>query len=232
MITFAGIPINQVAPVMIEDIKVSPISLNPVVRPRAIKFGSQFVRMGGGERTVTVTFALLDKNPVTRHESLMNLSKWARTDGEFKLLLPQDPMRFLQCVCSSKWEASTRAWWENKLKLTFTCYTNPYWTDIQTKSVACGTQFTVLGDAPPLMHITRTISSTVSSPSYSDSVNTLSFNSLAAGNLDIDLNNQTISLSGVSVVANLYSSSNFIVPRTGTMTITGTGTVTYQERWE
>jgi hypothetical protein len=46
MIVFDGVSIDSVAPVMIEDIKVSPIRYNPVVRPRAIRFGSEFCAYG------------------------------------------------------------------------------------------------------------------------------------------------------------------------------------------
>ena len=58
MIVFDGVTLESIANVMIEDIRVSPIKYNAVVRPRAVRFGSEFVRMGGGERTVSITFAL------------------------------------------------------------------------------------------------------------------------------------------------------------------------------
>ena len=75
MIVFNGIALESVANVKIDDIRVSPVKLNPVARQRAIRFGSDFVRMCGGERTVTVTFALLDMNTVNRHASLMGISE-------------------------------------------------------------------------------------------------------------------------------------------------------------
>ena len=192
MIVFNGIALESVAPVKIEDIRVSPIALNPVVRPRAIRFGSDFVRMAGGTRTVTITFAILDDNRITRHESLMNLTKWAKSDGEYKLELPTDPNRYLMAVCTAHPEPSTRQWWESKLRLVFTCYDNPYWTSKAEKSVACGTQFTVLGDAPPLMRIERTVSgSAASNQSYSNSAQTMTFSTIPVGDMVIDLNNQT-----------------------------------------
>ena len=73
MIVFNGNALERCANVKIDDIRVSPIKLNPVARQRAIRWGSEFVRMGGGERTVTVTFAVLDMNKVNRHASLMNI---------------------------------------------------------------------------------------------------------------------------------------------------------------
>ena len=232
MIVYNGISIDSVAPVMIEDIKVSPIRYNPVVRPRAVRFGSEFVRMGGGERTVTISLALLDKNPIARQAALLALSVWARTDGEYRLELPTDPARYLVGVCTAKPEPSTRAWWENKLKLVFTCYNNPFWTAKEEKSVACGTSFYVFGDAMPLMRIERTLSGSASDQSYSNSTQTMTFSTIPAGSMVIDLNAQTAQVGSTSIMNYYQASGSFIVPRTGSQTITGTGTVKYRERWQ
>lgn len=232
MIVFNGVSLSSVAPVMIEDIKVSPIKYSPVVRPRAIRFGSEFVRMGGGERTVVVTFAILEKNKVMRQEAFRNLSMWAKTDAEYKLELPQEPVRFLQCVCTGKPEPSTRAWWENKLRVTFTCYSNPYWTAKAENSVACGTSFFVHGDAPPLMQVRRTLSSAASNQSYGDGTHTMTFNTIPAGDMVIDLNAQTAAVGNTSIMQYYRPAGAFIVPKVGTNNITGTGTVYYRERWE
>jgi len=232
MIVYNGVSIDSVAPVMIEDIKVSPIRYSPVVRPRAILFGSDFVRMGGGERTVVITFAILEKNKVLRQEYFRNLSVWAKTDAEYMLELPQDPLRFLQCVCTGKPEPSTRAWWENKLRLTFTCYENPYWTSKREKSVACGTAFSVIGNAPPLMRIENTSESGFTDTTFSNGVQTMIFNTIPPGGMVIDLNNQTAEVGGVSIMQYYAPSGTFLVPATGTQTITGVGTIKYRERWE
>ena len=232
MIVYNGISIDSVAPVMIEDIKVSPIRYNPVVRPRAVRFGSEFVRMGGGERTVTISLALLDKNPIARQAALLALSVWARTDGEYRLELPTDHARYLVGVCTAKPEPSTRAWWENKLKLVFTCYNNPFWTAKEEKSVACGTSFYVFGDAMPLMRIERTLSGSASDQSYSNSTQTMTFSTIPAGSMVIDLNAQTAQVGSTSIMNYYQASGSFIVPRTGSQTITGTGTVKYRERWQ
>lgn len=232
MIVYNGVSLDSVGDIRIEDIKVSPIRYNPVVRPRAVRFGSDFVRMVGGERTITISFACLERNSIIRHETLMNLSKWARTDAEYKLELPTDPNKYLVCVCTSKPEPSTRAWFENKLRLVFTCFNNPYWTSKQEKSVACGTAFTVLGDAPPFMRIERTLSSSATNQSYSNGTNTITFSTIPAGNMVIDLNDQTARVGSTSIMQYYQASGSFILPKTGMQTITGTGTVKYRERFE
>ena len=233
MIVFNGIALESVAPVMVEDIRVLPIKYSPVTRPRAIRYGSEFVRNRGGERTIAITFALLDDNKITRHEGLLNVSKWAKTDAEYMLELPQNPNMFLKCVCTGKPEPSTRQWWESKLRLVFTCFNDPYWVSKGEKSVACGTQFNVLGDAPPLMRIERTVSgSAASNQSYSNSVQTMTFSSIPVGSMVIDLNNQTAKVGSSSIMQYYASSGRFIIPRTGVQTITGTGTIKYRERYE
>lgn len=232
MIVFNGVALESVANVKVEDIRVSPIKLQPAVRPRAILFGSEFVRMGGGERTISITFALLDMDAINRHSALMGISKWAKTDAEYKLELPIEPTKYLQCVCTAKPEPSTRQWWESKLRLVFTCYENPYWTSKGEKSVACGTSFNVLGDAPPLMRIERTLSSSASNQTYSNSVQSMTFSTIPAGNMVIDLNNQTAAVGNSSIMNYYAPSGSFIIPKNGTQTISGTGTIKYRERWE
>ena len=232
MIVFNGVALESVANVKIEDIRVSPIKLNPVARGRAIRFGSEFVRMGGGERTVTITFALLDQNEINRHAAIMAISQWAKTDAEYRLELPNEPNRYLTCVCTSKPEPSTRQWWESKLRLVFTCYDNPYWTSKNEKSVSCGTSFNVLGDAPPLMTIERTLTSTASNQTYSNSTESMTFTTVPSGTMTIDLNRQTAVVGSSSIMEYYNPSGRFIIPKTGTQTISGTGTVKYKERWE
>lgn len=232
MIVYNGKSIDSVAPVMIEDIKVSPIHYNPVVRPRAIRFGAEWVRMGGGERTIIISLALLVRNKIERQAAVLALSEWAKTDAEYRLELPTDPARYLVAVCTAKPEPSTRAWWENKLKIVFTCYSNPYWTSKAEKAVACGTQFNVLGNAPPLMRIERTLSSAASNQSYSNGAQTMTFSQIPAGAMVIDINTQTAQVGDASIMQYYQPSGSFIVPRTGVQTITGTGTVKYRERWE
>jgi predicted phage tail component-like protein len=234
MIVYNGVSLESVANVMVEDIRVNPIQYSPVTRARAIQYGSEFVRMRGGERKITITFAILEENPVARREMLNAVSQWARTDAEYKMELPQDPTRYLMCVCTAKPEPSARQWWESKLRLVFTCFNNPFWTDKEEKSVACGTAFTVLGDAPPLMRIERTVSgSAAQNQTYSKGAGqTITFSSIPVGDMVIDLNNQTAAVNGSSIMEYYQATSIFIIPATGTQNITGVGTVKYRERWE
>lgn len=233
MIFFDGVSIESAARVMIEDIRVSPINYKAVTRERAIVPGADFVRMKDGTRTVTITFALLDMDKVKRQESMINLSMWAKTDKEYKLELPNEPSRYLMAVCTAKPEPSVRQWWESKLRIVFTCFDNPYWTSKAERSVACGTQFTAIGNAVPLMRIERTVSgSAVSNQSYSDGTNTMTFSSIPVGDMVIDLNRQTAQVGNNSIMQYYQPSGKFIIPKVGTQTITGSGTVKYRERWE
>ena len=232
MIYFHGTALETIAPVKIEDIRVSPIQLSPLARQRPIRFGSDFVRMGGGNRTVAITFALLTNDINVRQKQLTDITSWARTEQPEKLTLPYHDNMYLECICTGLPEPSTRQWWESKLTLVFTTFGNPYWTSIQEKSASCGTAFYVGGNAPPLMRIGHTFENQASNQSYSDGENTMTFTTIPSGNLVIDLNAQTAAIGSVSIMQFYTYTSHFIIPKTGTQTITGTGNVYWRERWE
>ena len=233
MISFNGVTLENIAPVKIVDINVYPIKYSATTRSRAIQYGSEFIRMHGGERTIAVTFAILDSNMMTRRQALDAVCEWAKTDAEYRLMIGSEMYRYLTCVCTSRPEPSTRQWWESKLKIVFTCYNNPYWNSVEEKSVACGTAFTALGDAPPLMRIERTVSgSAASNQTYSNGAQSMTFSTIPVGNMVIDLNRQTAAVGGTSIMQYYQPSGSFIIPKTGVQTITGTGTVKYRERHE
>lgn len=233
MIIYDGVSIDSVANVKIEDVRVNPIQYDEVNRPRAIRAGSDFVRSRAGTRTIAVTFALLDDNKVSRQKSLDAVSRWAKNDAEYRLELPGHPEYYLMAICTGKPEPSLRQWWESKLRLVFTCYENPFWNAKAEKSVACGTDFFVLGDAPPLMRIERTVSgSAATNQSYGLNGNTITFSTIPVGKMVIDLDRQTAVVGNNSIMQYYNINSRFLIPKTGTQNVTGTGTVVYRERWQ
>jgi phage-related protein len=232
MIVFDGVSLNSVAGIKIKDIHVSPIQYDEITRPRAIQGGSVFVRSRAGIRTVQITFALLDENEISRQASLMALSQWAKDDKEYKLELPGHPEFYLMAVCTEKPSPSLREWWESGLRLVFTCFENPYWISKAEKSVSTNTQFTVLGNAPPLMRIERTVSEAVANQGYSNGNESMIFSTTPAGSLVVDLNRQTAAVSGTDIMQYYYATNSFLIPRTGTQTISGIGTIKFRERWK
>lgn len=231
MIVYDGVSLNSVANVKIEDIRVGPIQFDEVTRPRAIQAGSTFIRSRAGTRTVAITFALLEENKINRQASLDAITRWAKNDKEYRLDLTGHPDYYLMAVCTGFPEPSLRQWWEGKLRLVFTCYENPYWNSKNERSVACGTAFNVMGDAPPLMRIERTLGSDASDQLYSLDGVGMAFSLIPAGNMVIDLNRQTAQVGTTSFMAYYNVNSRFIVPRVGSQTIMGTGTVVWRERW-
>lgn len=232
MIYFNGVALESVAPVRVEDIRVSPITMGVTARQRPIKWGQEFVRMYGVARTVVITFALLTNDTTTRQRQLKDITRWARSDQPERLALPHHDNVYLECICTGLPEPSTRQWWESRLSLSFTTMGNPYWTSIQEKSAACGAAFFVGGDAPPIMRIERTLSASAPDQAYSDGTDTMTFSTIPAGALTIDLNHQTAAVNGTSIMQYYAFGSDFILPKTGTQTITGTGTICWRERWE
>ena len=232
MIVFNGISLNSIAGVKIKDVQVYPIEYDEVTRPRAVRAGSDFIRSRAGTRKVQITFGLLDDNIINRQAALLAISQWAKNDKEYKLELPGHPDHYLMALCTDKPEPSLRQWWESKLRLVFTCIENPYWNAKYEKSVACGTQFNALGDAPPLMRIERTLGSAASNQSYALDGRTITFSTIPAGSMVIDLDNQTAYVGSTNIMQYYNVNSKFLIPSTGVQTITGTGTVKYRERWQ
>lgn len=232
MIKFNNVELTDIAPVKIEDINVSNIQLNPVARPRPIAYGSEFVRMSGGTRSVTVSFALLETNREERERVMQNIRNWASIGKEYTLELPEFTNRHLECAVTQLPDYSYRKWWENKLKIVFTCFNNPYWTSNELIEVPCGAVFSIGGSAQPLIQLYRYGTNGMSNPSYSDGVNTMSFTEIPAGEFIADLNRQTAAIGGASIMRNYVPTSSWIVPKIGAyQSITGNGFVRYRERW-
>lgn len=242
MIIFDGVDIQSVAKVQIVDVHVSPISYEVAARPNAIAPGSAFIRNRCGTRSVVITFALKEEEMSLRQNFLIAVNEWAKSDKEYKLEIPGHPNHYLMAVCTEKPSPSLRQWWEAGLRLVFTCFNNPFWTDKTEKSVACGTAFFVLGDAPPLMQIRHTFSAQAGAKQYmmttrTDAstivlLQTMRLSQVPVGQMTIDLNAQTVSVNDASIMQYYVQTSEFLIPRIGVQTIQGTGTVYYRERWE
>ena len=236
MILFNGTALEQVAPVKIVDILVSPIQMTAIARQRPVTWGADFVRLTGGSRTVSIEFALLTDDREVRQQQLRAITRWARSDTPGKLMLPNRRGMYLEAICTALPEPSLRQWWESELRIVFTTYDNPYWTSVGEKSIACGTTFVVTGDAPPLMRIERTLSEAATNQKYKLDSNQITFSEIPAGDLVVDLNRQTAAVTSGStttnIMANYTFTSNFPIPRTGSQKITGTGTVIWRERWD
>ena len=225
---FHGIPLENVAGCKITDITVNPIQWAPTARARPIRAGSDFVRLVGGNRTITMTFALLDSDMEARQEALMAVNSWLKTDTPEQLVLPGYPGRYLMAICTEFPEPYLRQWWQ-ELRVTWTAF-DPYWVSMTEREANCGVEFEVRGSAPPVMWITDTLTATESRV-YSNGSETLSLASIPAGDLIINLNEQTAVDGNLSVMAAISFDSTFPTPRTGTMTITGSGKVHWLERW-
>lgn len=231
MILFDNVDIQSIANVKIEDIRVSSIQYSQTARDRAVSPGSDLVRNRAAKRTVSITFAVLTMDRNARQAALMAISAWAKTDKEYKLELEGHPNHYLMAVCTEKPDPSLRQWWESKLRLVFACFDNPFWNDKIEKSVPCGTPFYVLGDAPPLMRIERTLSAVARNQSYSFDGHTMTFSTIPVGTMVIDLNNQLADVGSTDIMRYYTINSRFLIPRTGQQTITGTGTIKYRERF-
>lgn len=231
-IKYDGVDLMSVAPIKIDDIVVSPVRFAQTTRGRSIQYGTEFVRNRAESRTVTITFALLKDNYEEREEILQAIRDWAKTDKERNLMLPQFDDRHLECVCTKHPDTSFRKWWESKLQLIFTCYSNPFWTSNNIVSVKCGTEFAVGGSAPPVMTIENSSVTAIQNQSFSNGTESMLFTTIPAGKMVIDLNRQTAAIGTASFMKYFVPTTKFLVPKIGAgQIITGVGYVNYRERW-
>ena len=232
MIKFDNVEFTNIANVYVEDIDVSPIQLNPISRQRPIQFGADFVRMGGGTRTVTLSFSLLNSDRASRETAMQTIRDWAKIGKQCNLILPEFTDRHLVCAVTQLPDYSYRKWWESKLKIVFTCFDNPFWTANTAKEVACGTEFDVGGSAPPLISVDFYNSTLLDETEYSDGTNTMTFTQIPAGALVIDFNRQIASVDGESIMPYYVPTSSWIPAKIGDdQTITGEGDLKIFERW-
>jgi predicted phage tail component-like protein len=227
MIQFNGVAMDEAANVKIVDILISPMQVRETVRERVLRSGADFVRVTGGTRTVSVTFALLDNDRERRQEALLALNAWATSEKPGRLVFKDHPGRYLTGICTGYPEPSLRQWW-GTLQITWTCY-DPYWYAMTEKVVDCGTAFKALGSAVPYIRITDTVS-TAGSRTYTDGTDSMTFANVPTGELVIDLERQTASVDNTSIMQGFNFASTFLQPKRA-MTISGTGKVRYTERW-
>lgn len=230
MITYHGVDLEEIAPVKIDDIRVSPIALTPVTRQRATQWGQDFIRMMGKERTVAVTFALLVRDRDARQNYLADITEWAQVGKINELYLPMRSGWHLETTCTGLPEPSYRVWWESKLRLVFTTMNSPYWISDSEQTASFNRDFTVGGDAPPLMRFERTLASAEADRRYSTDTESMLYSQIPAGRLVIDLNRQLSTVGGVSIDKYLTPTSTYITPTPGTQRIRGEGTIFYRER--
>lgn len=230
MIIFNGVDLEDIAPVKFDDILISPMNVQPVSRQN-VGIGSTFVRMTEGTRTITVKFALLVDDKAERFELLEAIKEWANPWKQCPLILPMREDRHFDCICTGYPEPSYRQWWESKLRLVFTTFENPYWTSNDEIRAQTNQQFSIGGTAPPLIRIERTLSSKAANQTYASGGRSMFFSQIPAGSMVIDLNKQTAAVGGTSIMKYFGKTSKFIQPTTGNITITGTGSIVYRERW-
>ena len=230
MIIFNGVDLEDIAPIKIDDIRVSPMNAQAVDRQR-VGFGQDFVRMTDGQRTISISFAILESDRNERFRLLEAIKEWARPFDQCPLILPMYEDRHFDCICTTYPEASYRKWWENGLKLVFQTFENPYWTSNDEIRANTNETLTIGGTAPPIIRIERKLTSRVANQTYACNGKSMFFSAIPAGQLKIDLNKQTAEVSGSSIMQYFGKTSRFIEPIPGNMTITGTGTIIYRERW-
>lgn len=234
MVEYNGVTLESVAPVRIIDIVLSPPAVTVTAQSHALTDGARFVRCKRGERTVTITFALLTEDYAARRAQLAAITAWASSSALAPLSIITEPGGYLQAICTAYPAQSGRQFWE-VLTLTFTAY-DPRFIGCVEYTLPVLRPVIVAHNEPPLMRIEQDITTSISSPSWAleDSKLQLS-GAVGVGRLVIDFERQTITLNGQSIMNQFTIDSRFFVLKQGANTVICTGgaggTLYWRERW-
>lgn len=232
MLVYDGRAMEDVAPVNLIDVQIGPIKRQITARDRALRSGADFVRIRGQTRAIAITYALRESDADVRAGWQQAVLTWAIRQGPRKLLLPDRQARYIEAICTAPPEYLTREWWK-PCKMVFTAY-DPYFVDTDERYAACGTGFMVNGSAEPKMRIRAELDAAISDPVWTRNGNESIRlrGSVGPGALEIDLNAQTITLNGYSLMRQYRFDSTFFSPALGCNVIDGPGRVYWRERWE
>lgn len=234
MVEYNGVTLESVAPVRIIDIALSPPAMTVAAQGHVLTDGARFIRRKRGERTVTITFALLTEDYATRRAQLAAITAWASSPVSAPLCIATEPGGYLQAVCTTYPSQSARQFWE-VLTLAFTAY-DPRFIDCAEYTLPASRPVIVAHNEPPAMRIEQDVSTPISNPSWALGAHKLQLSgSVGVGRLVIDFERQTITLNGQSIMNQLTIDSRFFIMKQGANAITctgGAGGILYwRERW-
>ena len=231
MVTFNGTSITEAAPVQITDVVTVGAPVLLTMRER-IGTGAFFGRVKKSPSKVTVTFTLPVSDASQREVHMRALRAWCESTEPQPLYLPNCEGLYMLAVCSKLPDCSTRQWWQ-EMSVEFTV-PDPYLVDAAVKSATLGTvPFEIGGTAPPLAYIAYTVPAASSDLTWElDDTYTFSLaGSVATGALVIDFNTQTALVGTASVIGQMPLAQSIPELLPGVHTLTGNGTIYWQERW-
>lgn len=230
MVTFNGALITEAAPVQITDVVTVGATVLLTMRER-IGTGAFFGRVKKSPSKVTVTFTLPVSDASQREVHMRSLRAWCESTEPQPLYLPNCEGLYMLAVCSKLPDCSTRQWWQ-EMSIEFTI-PDPYLVDAAVKSATLGTvPFEIGGTAPPLAQIKYTVPADSSNLAWALDGATFSLaGSVATGALVIDFNAQTALVGTSSVIGQMPLAQSIPELLPGVHTLTGNGTIYWQERW-
>lgn len=197
-----------------ESVMVSDVHENEVRQTDAaekpVSFGSRFVRSARKSLSVTVSFAIAERDPQRRMEVLKLVQDWAIAGGAVEVSY-RDGQR-LYAVCDNPPALASANKWTGLLEAVFTACDVPFWIDTAetraaiTKSGSIhpgGSQLTVVCDAA----ITNTGSGAISRVEIITDASSVVFDGIllpAGGTLNITHNEKWVlaaKIAGESVLA-------------------------------
>lgn len=231
MLSFNGIALEDIAPALMSNIEIDAPSVKATSADHPISAGEYFVRIKRGTRKVKVTFYIPESDRSNRAEYMDLVATWASSAEPKQLILPNQPGKYLNAICTQFPDYSTSEWTE-KPSIVFTAF-EPAFTDISESIAPCGLPFQIGGNAPASGYILNVNAASVTDPSWvMDGVETIALSgTFAAGTIKVDLDDKVVYLGTVPQMTKVTLQSRFFELAPGLHTITGNGSLFYRQRW-
>lgn len=233
---YGGVTLDTAVPqARLIDIIIGAPVIETVLSAKTLSAGSRFARRRLGARPVKVVLDLSLPSAAERESARGALLAWCDLDAPAELVLDTIPDKHFIAVCASLPDFSVAAWWED-LSIEFTTI-DPFFIDDSPHTAAVGSAFAVGGDGPAIGSIQQTIASPLTAPAWTLDAGQAIYllGTIAAGDLDIDLERRRVDLDGTPIMGQVSMTSRFFELTPGTHTVAGSagaaGTVTWYERW-
>lgn len=234
MVEFNGVDMSDVAPVLLLDIAVASPAVQATTQSRPLSDGTSFVRRTRGERTVAVSFVLMEQHAEKRRNALAALTAWLASPHPLPLRTTPEENGYLLAVCTRYPDQSSRQYWE-ALEIVFTAF-DPAYRSLAENVQPVDSPVMVARSEPPLMRIEQRIDQPLTAPRWTlGSAHLELTGTVGVGQLIIDFDQQTILLNGQSALRQLTIDSVFFTLNQGANRIVCTGgaggTLYWRERW-
>lgn len=231
VLMFQSVSLEDVAPVRISNVIVSAPTINTYTEKKTSANGYYFAGRDYGDRIVTVYFYFHQLRPSQKAGYMSSIYEWAHSDAPERLEIQHYAGMYLLATCTGLPEISATDH-NDIMSIEFTAHDPAFYCN-EISSSACGIPFTVRGSLPAYGYILNTNASPVTDPEWTlDAGYSIALDgSVSAGEIRVETSPIYVTLDGTQIMDQVTLASRSLELTPGVHTITGTGTVYWQEKY-